>query len=294
MALDEGAVLVQLPRAVFLAFIADHPKTLQVYLEQGLSRLWRVANFILSDYLALQLPSASGTLSSGGEGATAQYGSRAPEGEADGSERGSPGPYGASIALPASQLAPTGGLRAEQLAAVAASVAATALDAVASSGSAAVSPAGACDTSAGDALPSVGHAPSEGAAALVASRASSTSGDKVSDPAGRLLGAERTPPSHDARGDRRAHTGHADAASPDQAAHEGLLFLQQEWQGCQADQETCQLLQSKLLDAEARGTGVDPTMSGRRSSFGGLFGASSLPGALAVPTACVSYPNSCL
>jgi hypothetical protein len=61
MALDEGAVLVQLSRKVFVSFIAENPKALQIYLEQGVSRLWRVANFILSDYLALDLPASHST-----------------------------------------------------------------------------------------------------------------------------------------------------------------------------------------------------------------------------------------
>lgn len=56
MALDDGAVLVQLSRALFLAFLASRPNALQIYLQQGVARLWRVAKFILSDYLNLPLP----------------------------------------------------------------------------------------------------------------------------------------------------------------------------------------------------------------------------------------------
>lgn len=56
MALDDGAVLVQLSRALFLAFLASRPNALQIYLQQGVARLWRVAKFILSDYLNLPMP----------------------------------------------------------------------------------------------------------------------------------------------------------------------------------------------------------------------------------------------
>lgn len=56
MALDDGAVLVQLSRALFLAFLASRPNALQIYLQQGVARLWRVANFILSEYLSLPMP----------------------------------------------------------------------------------------------------------------------------------------------------------------------------------------------------------------------------------------------
>jgi hypothetical protein len=67
MALDEGAVLVQLSRAVFVSFLAERPKALQIYLEQGVSRLWRVANFMLSDYLAVELPHGQAPRSGNGE-----------------------------------------------------------------------------------------------------------------------------------------------------------------------------------------------------------------------------------
>lgn len=56
MALEDGAVLVQLSRALFLAFLASRPNALQIYLQQGVARLWRVAKFILSDYLNLPMP----------------------------------------------------------------------------------------------------------------------------------------------------------------------------------------------------------------------------------------------
>jgi hypothetical protein len=67
MALHEGAVLVQLSREVFVSFLAERPKALQIYLEQGLARLWRVANFILSDYLDLELPTGGPLVSNWGK-----------------------------------------------------------------------------------------------------------------------------------------------------------------------------------------------------------------------------------
>ena len=67
MALHEGAVVVQLSREVFVAFLAERPKALQIYLEQGVARLWRVANFILSDYLDLELPGGGPSFSATGE-----------------------------------------------------------------------------------------------------------------------------------------------------------------------------------------------------------------------------------
>ncbi len=55
IALDEGCVMVQLPRPLFMAFVRSHPQALLLYLQQGLARLWRVAHFMLSDFLQLTL-----------------------------------------------------------------------------------------------------------------------------------------------------------------------------------------------------------------------------------------------
>ena len=38
--------------------MAVHPRALLLYLQQGLARLWRVANFTLGDFLHLQLHKA--------------------------------------------------------------------------------------------------------------------------------------------------------------------------------------------------------------------------------------------
>ncbi|KAK9814559.1 hypothetical protein WJX72_007850 [[Myrmecia] bisecta] len=53
--LDEGAVLVQISRALFMEFIVAKPRTLQIYLHKAIARLWRVAHFVLSDFLNLSL-----------------------------------------------------------------------------------------------------------------------------------------------------------------------------------------------------------------------------------------------
>jgi lysophospholipid hydrolase len=53
MALDQGAVLVQLSRPLFMQFINENPEALLTYLQQGMARLWRVANFVLHDFLKL-------------------------------------------------------------------------------------------------------------------------------------------------------------------------------------------------------------------------------------------------
>lgn len=48
----------QVSRPLFLSFVAAHPRALLLYLQQGLARLWRVAHFMLSDFLALTLHKA--------------------------------------------------------------------------------------------------------------------------------------------------------------------------------------------------------------------------------------------
>jgi hypothetical protein len=45
----------QVPRALFLQFVGSHPRALLLYLQQALARLWRVAHFMLSDYLSMPL-----------------------------------------------------------------------------------------------------------------------------------------------------------------------------------------------------------------------------------------------
>jgi len=48
-----GCRLVVVSRALFLAFVRAHPKSLHTYLTQAIARLWRVAHFVLADYLGL-------------------------------------------------------------------------------------------------------------------------------------------------------------------------------------------------------------------------------------------------
>jgi hypothetical protein len=56
MALGDGAKLVQLSRSLLFLFLTKRPSALYTYLQQAMSRLWRVANFMLSDYLQLPPP----------------------------------------------------------------------------------------------------------------------------------------------------------------------------------------------------------------------------------------------
>jgi lysophospholipid hydrolase len=48
-----GVRLVVVSRALFLQFVARHPRSLHTYLTQALARLWRVAHFVLADFLGL-------------------------------------------------------------------------------------------------------------------------------------------------------------------------------------------------------------------------------------------------
>ncbi|GAB4820172.1 hypothetical protein N2152v2_007218 [Parachlorella kessleri] len=57
VALEEGCTLVQVPRALFLRFVLECPKALQIYLQKAIGRLWRVAHFVLTDFLDLPLES---------------------------------------------------------------------------------------------------------------------------------------------------------------------------------------------------------------------------------------------
>ena len=53
VALGEGAVLVEISRTLFMDFVTKKPRTLQVYLQQAIARLWRVAHFVLNDTLGI-------------------------------------------------------------------------------------------------------------------------------------------------------------------------------------------------------------------------------------------------
>ena len=49
----EGARLVRIGQKELFAFIAKHPETLETYVTQAVARLWRVAHFVLVDFLGL-------------------------------------------------------------------------------------------------------------------------------------------------------------------------------------------------------------------------------------------------
>ncbi|KAK3255714.1 hypothetical protein CYMTET_35114 [Cymbomonas tetramitiformis] len=53
-ALEEGAVVVRVTRKLFLDFIMKHPQVLHLYLQQAIARLWRVAHFVLNDFLQMR------------------------------------------------------------------------------------------------------------------------------------------------------------------------------------------------------------------------------------------------
>lgn len=48
---------MQVPRELFLRFVLECPRALQIYLHKAIGRLWRVAHFVLSDFLDLPLAS---------------------------------------------------------------------------------------------------------------------------------------------------------------------------------------------------------------------------------------------
>jgi lysophospholipid hydrolase len=54
----EGARLVRIGQKELFAFIAKHPRTLETYVTQAVARLWRVAHFVLVDFLGLPKPAA--------------------------------------------------------------------------------------------------------------------------------------------------------------------------------------------------------------------------------------------
>ena len=54
----EGARLVRIGQKELFAFIRKHPRTLETYVTQAVARLWRVAHFVLVDFLGLPRPAA--------------------------------------------------------------------------------------------------------------------------------------------------------------------------------------------------------------------------------------------
>ncbi|KAK9808186.1 hypothetical protein WJX73_006212 [Symbiochloris irregularis] len=59
IALEGGALLTQVSRELFMQFIASKPRTLQIYLHKAIARLWRVAHFMLGDFLNLPIDEVS-------------------------------------------------------------------------------------------------------------------------------------------------------------------------------------------------------------------------------------------
>ena len=60
IAMSDGAKVVRVSQSVFLDFVQKHPHTLQLYLQQAIARLWRVAQFSLIDFLELPRQSLKG------------------------------------------------------------------------------------------------------------------------------------------------------------------------------------------------------------------------------------------
>lgn len=59
---------MQISQRLFLDFIAAKPRTLQIYLQKAMARLWRVAHFVLSDFLDMPLPEAAASGHAAGRG----------------------------------------------------------------------------------------------------------------------------------------------------------------------------------------------------------------------------------
>ena len=53
---DQGAKLVRIGQKELFQFIDKHPRTLETYVTQAVARLWRVAHFVLVDFLGLPKP----------------------------------------------------------------------------------------------------------------------------------------------------------------------------------------------------------------------------------------------
>ena len=60
IAMEDGARVVRVSQSVFLDFVRRHPHTLQLYLQQAIARLWRVAQFSLIDFLGMPRKSLKG------------------------------------------------------------------------------------------------------------------------------------------------------------------------------------------------------------------------------------------
>ena len=72
----EGARLVRIGQKELFAFIAKHPRTLETYVTQAVARLWRVAHFVLVDFLGLPKPAAGDAVRLDGPVSLAAQGAR--------------------------------------------------------------------------------------------------------------------------------------------------------------------------------------------------------------------------
>jgi hypothetical protein len=51
IALQDGALLANVSRAQFISLVVERPHVLKLYLQQGTASLYRVAQFVLNDFL---------------------------------------------------------------------------------------------------------------------------------------------------------------------------------------------------------------------------------------------------
>jgi len=58
ISMEHGARLVRIRQDALFAFIRKHPRALETYLQQAVARLWRVAHFVLVDFLGIPRGSA--------------------------------------------------------------------------------------------------------------------------------------------------------------------------------------------------------------------------------------------
>ena len=66
ISMEHGARLVRIRQDALFAFIRKHPRALETYLQQAVARLWRVAHFVLIDFLGLPRGAAGDAVRLGG------------------------------------------------------------------------------------------------------------------------------------------------------------------------------------------------------------------------------------
>ena len=100
---EDGARLVRVTQATLMEFIRAHPHTLETYVTQAVARLWRVAHFVLVDFLGLPRGPPGGDAVCLSEAPATHRHSRTPRHSRNGSN-GDPNPNPNSRAPPASLL----------------------------------------------------------------------------------------------------------------------------------------------------------------------------------------------